>query len=563
MPIRLTCPSCSATLSVKDEYAGRAVKCPKCGGVIPASAGAPAPAAASPPPSKPAPALPPEPAPAPPPAPEKSPFEDLDEPAKPAKSGGKITGKPVSKSRDEDDDDDDRPRKKKRDEDDDRDDDRPAKSKKKDRDEDDRDEQKSEKGKKGDRDDKDDDDRPVKKKRRGDDDDDDRPGRGEKKKGGGGMIILLICGALLLCCGGIGGAVYWFVIKAKEGIEDIADSLTPKNDKLTKENYQKLKPLMTQSEIESIIGKGSSITTFHLNTIWEADTAENKKRKSEVATRMDQGRAYVWRNKDDYVIVVYHDKPGAGGKLQEKYFATKGGSTEHVGTWDDAQFARENPGLKTGGGPGGDAISVSAEELSRAFNKDPDAAKTKYMDKEVIVEGKLTDIEVIGDDVTARLTGSGDRAYVHCNVQKADAKEVWKTSRTQTVKFRGKCIFGAENAVTLDGCKFVSRGQETALGDSAAAFLNEFAKNSQTAEAKYADKPVTITNAVVQSKAGNSVTLVGAGGKSSFKITATLPADYTKQLSSIKNGDTITIKGEFSSVDGQVININRAWIVPK
>ncbi len=37
MPIRLTCPSCSATLSVKDEFAGRAVKCPKCNGVIPAA----------------------------------------------------------------------------------------------------------------------------------------------------------------------------------------------------------------------------------------------------------------------------------------------------------------------------------------------------------------------------------------------------------------------------------------------------------------------------------------------------------------------------------------------
>jgi len=60
MPIRLTCPSCSATLSVKDEYAGRAVKCPKCGGVIPASQpAAPAAPAAAPPPAKATPAAPP------------------------------------------------------------------------------------------------------------------------------------------------------------------------------------------------------------------------------------------------------------------------------------------------------------------------------------------------------------------------------------------------------------------------------------------------------------------------------------------------------------------------
>lgn len=35
---RITCPSCSATLTTKGEPTGRAVKCPKCGGVIPASA---------------------------------------------------------------------------------------------------------------------------------------------------------------------------------------------------------------------------------------------------------------------------------------------------------------------------------------------------------------------------------------------------------------------------------------------------------------------------------------------------------------------------------------------
>lgn len=37
MPIRLVCPGCSTQLNVKDEYAGRAVKCPKCGDVIPAT----------------------------------------------------------------------------------------------------------------------------------------------------------------------------------------------------------------------------------------------------------------------------------------------------------------------------------------------------------------------------------------------------------------------------------------------------------------------------------------------------------------------------------------------
>src|SRR4051794_30681785 len=31
MPIPVSCPSCSATFRVKDEYAGKRAKCPKCG----------------------------------------------------------------------------------------------------------------------------------------------------------------------------------------------------------------------------------------------------------------------------------------------------------------------------------------------------------------------------------------------------------------------------------------------------------------------------------------------------------------------------------------------------
>ena len=34
MPIAVRCPSCSASFSVKDEYAGKRTKCPKCGGPL-------------------------------------------------------------------------------------------------------------------------------------------------------------------------------------------------------------------------------------------------------------------------------------------------------------------------------------------------------------------------------------------------------------------------------------------------------------------------------------------------------------------------------------------------
>ena len=161
MPIRLTCPSCSATLSVKDEHAGRAVKCPKCGDIIPAA--------------QPATASPPSPAPAP------VPYDDFDEPPKPAKTGGKITGKPVARSEDADELPEDE-----------------ETTRRKGRDADDRDR--------------------AAKRRRRDEDDDRSPGRGQKPPGKSntGMILIIVGGLLLLCCGGVGGVGWLVAEKVKE-----------------------------------------------------------------------------------------------------------------------------------------------------------------------------------------------------------------------------------------------------------------------------------------------------------------------------------------------------------
>src|SRR5438105_14410769 len=41
MPVRVVCPSCATQLNIKDEHAGRPVKCPKCGYVIPPAQAAP------------------------------------------------------------------------------------------------------------------------------------------------------------------------------------------------------------------------------------------------------------------------------------------------------------------------------------------------------------------------------------------------------------------------------------------------------------------------------------------------------------------------------------------
>src|SRR5687768_5065961 len=108
MPVRVTCPSCSAQLNVKDELAGRMVKCPKCGNTMTVPAATPdAPPDLTTPP------------PLPPPEPEKSPFEELgaspgakaddEEPRRPKAKPARGEEEDRPRGRRREDDEDDRP----------------------------------------------------------------------------------------------------------------------------------------------------------------------------------------------------------------------------------------------------------------------------------------------------------------------------------------------------------------------------------------------------------------------------------------------------------------------
>jgi hypothetical protein len=180
MPISVTCGSCSAAFTVKDEYAGKRAKCPKCGEpfTVPAAAVPPPPAApvvARPVVAKPV---------APPASPsrERAATRDDDD-------------TPRAKRRNRDDDDEDKkPRSRRRDDDED---DQPKRKRGEDSD---NDQPKRRRGDDGD------DDKPRSRRRRQDDDDD------EPKKKSAWPIILGILGALVLVCGGGCGAMWIFYI---------------------------------------------------------------------------------------------------------------------------------------------------------------------------------------------------------------------------------------------------------------------------------------------------------------------------------------------------------------
>jgi predicted Zn finger-like uncharacterized protein len=279
MPIRITCPSCSTTLSVKDEFADRAVKCPKCGGIIPAAQLADA---------QPADAQPAE-----TPAASPAPFEGQDEPAKPA---ARATAKPVPKAAAEPADEDDPP---------------------------------SRSARRGNRDDRDDRDRPGKGRRRRDEDD--PPGRPRKSAGGSntGLILGIVGMVLLTCCGGGIGLTWYLMKKAQEVVEAGKEQMDHMVDTLKKSN-----PHVTLQSL----GAGTVAGTDDLQLAFP-NAADQQ--KAAWAEKVAEGRAVVWRNGDDFLLAAFHPGAEAAGRLQMKEWRPKNGANARAGEMDDAAFLKK------------------------------------------------------------------------------------------------------------------------------------------------------------------------------------------------------------------------------
>lgn len=127
------------------------------------------------------------------------------------------------------------------------------------------------KNKEDDRDDADDE-RPTRSKRARDEDEDDRP-RGKKKGGSKAPLIIgVVAAVLLLSCGGLAAIGYYVTQQAKKEVDRLDDEpplpprVLPKNDKVIAANFQKLKPLMTQAEVEAVLGPGVPAHGFDVST---------------------------------------------------------------------------------------------------------------------------------------------------------------------------------------------------------------------------------------------------------------------------------------------------------
>ncbi|MBN9120738.1 MAG: hypothetical protein J0I06_16575 [Planctomycetes bacterium] len=583
MPIRITCPSCSATLSVRDEYAGRAVKCPKCAGLIPPTA-QPVPTVSEPeavatipspppPPAPPAPEsldLPPEePAAAPPPravataappaAPERSPFESLDEPEKPAKTGSKVTGRPADRSRE--DGEDDRPRRTRRDDEDDRprprnrrddedEDDRSRRTRRDD--ENDRDEGSRKRGR------DDEDDRPRRKRR--DDDGDDRPAYGRKRGGGNGGVIVAIVGGALLLIGG-GGALAWF-LNSKDDKD--GEGTEKPNATVTRANFNELKVgATTRAQAEQLFGKGREATGEDVAKMLGADAAAIDKWTPMAA----KGRAVIWQSGTDYVLAAFHPSAEADARLQMKEWRSKGSVNASAGDASDIAFLSKYPPAGKGDELSGPAVAATGAELAQAYKEDRAAADTKYKDKVVTVEGSLEDIDLLPDGtMQVRIVGVGDAGaggiVPRVGVQPGEMGKVLNLSRLQTVKFKGRCVGLNRSFVDVTNARVEGRpGPDPSFEVGVTALLSMYSEDERKADERFKGRHLTVSGAEVESKTADAVYLVSRKSKA-LRVKMVLAPEFRKLFDGIPVGRAVKVKGECGGKSGNEVLLNRGWLCP-
>jgi predicted Zn finger-like uncharacterized protein len=372
VPIPVSCPSCSAAFKVKDEYAGKRAKCPKCGNPLTIPSAFQAAETMLDPPSAPAQPVAARPVIASKPRP--GPVSD--------EGGGPVRPKPKRGAEDEP----ESPRRK-----------RGADS-------DDEGGPQSKRKRGGDAGDE-----PPRGKRRRGDDDDDEP----KKKSKALPIILgVVSGLLLVCGGGCAGVYFGVIVPAAEKAKRFNDELekeiarakeqqnggvgegtatTAKADggsRVTRENMNSLRAGMTLAQVEGVLGKGKAADEFDLLRGVNGTAADQQWKAEQQA-----GAVYSWGGLSDVILVAFTAPPTNGGTL----LGVRGGFG--VDTLEPIKLLGGGGGTptipttpSTGPAPSNPVLAVTADALAREFDANPKAAETKYKGRDLKVTGVVADI---------------------------------------------------------------------------------------------------------------------------------------------------------------------------
>lgn len=531
MPAHLVCPSCSAALSVKDEYAGRAVRCPQCGGVI--APGRPG----SAPPALPNPAVP-----APHPLEPETVAPPLEAAAEPAAPGGALpVARPVAKRGEEPADGGGGAR--------------PAPRHESDEDRGSRGPRRGARGGAAGGDDR----PPRRPRRRYEDDGHEDEERNEKKGVSATTLILGILGAVLLtCCGTAGYAGWWAYTRVQKAKDDFVEALDKLNLRVNAFTYADLKVgEATRAVADSELGDGRVATDDDLAKVF----ATSPERIGAWSQKVSQKRAIVWQSGDDYLIAAFHPTADGTARLQAKEWRPGAGAALSDGELDDAKFLQRYP-LQTGDGPKpappGAVLEVTDEQLVQAFQADARAADAKYKNRVLIVNGTIVSTVPLNKVVSVTMTG-----FVTGTVKKELAERLEGASRGQAVRLKGTCVGLVGTVVLLADCEVLDVAPGTVLSVRAADLIAEVGKDPEAAEEKYSGKTVRVRSARVVDVDEGQISLTGADVKGAkVRLRVSYQKAEQDQFAALKIGDTVNVQGECTSCTRNEITIDFATVVP-
>jgi hypothetical protein len=359
---------------------------------------------------------------------------------------------------------------------------------------------------------------------------------------------------------------------------------------VTAENFQKLQPLMTRTEVEGILGSGRQAMLWDVNTAFEESHAFKPAQIDEWVQKSSEGRVLVWRNKDDYLFVLFHDKPESDGKLQMKALLTKAGATETSGTMDDAKFAKDNAlalAKKSNDPPGkgnppkgkkeppsAGATELTAEQLWTEYHKNKIAADKKYLGKTLIVSGPMYSAASLNG--TLQLLLGLENLFpleafssVTVIVKPGLGKGADAALRGQTVRFRGRLSDTPEqNNLIFEDCEVLEVVPVNFITVTADDLFAEFAKSPSAAVKKYAGPRITsdykylhLTNARVTEIEKDKIFLTAPTKKGALRVTAQYRDEDAKPFAKLKIGDQVNVKGQSYGADTTLI-IDWATIAP-
>jgi hypothetical protein len=364
------------------------------------------------------------------------------------------------------------------------------------------------------------------------------------------FIIGLVVVSNLLFYGGIGYVVYQGALTLRGISEQFARRQdparlpeAPTNDRVSRSNYDRLRPAMTRGDVEAVLGAGKAVDPDELPGHFRPE--DRTTGVSDFGPAARDGRVLAWRSRRDTILVAFYPSAGPDGRLQGMTYQPADGTARR-------EFLDERA-LINGHFPGGRG-RVPSRDLARAFRDDNAAAEKRYKDWRYAVEGAV--VGVVPDrppTLAVRLDG-GDGRFVRCLVRPGEEGKAAGLSLGQTVRLTGMCGGVYAGAVTVTDCKVEPVSPDTAERVDADALL-------AASDGAYAGKFLAVTGGVLVSRTDDGTVIVaGPGSKGGRQIRLVFGREWKDRLARYFTGDPITFRARCKGTADKYVDFEGGWL---